>query len=332
MARPKGSKDKVPRKRNPAAHTEKTASQTGRVMALTNVEKACTCVKCGTVYTTRRKNFPKVSSITYKFNEGYSPICSRCVIGIYDEKVNLYGGNERKAIRRVCEMLDIYYSDMVFDMTEGYAMNSTSRCLDYIRKTNLKQVTGTTFDDTLAEEEKVVKEAPDEKTDVRLKKAIDIFGVGFDTSAYDFLLKSYNSYLEPYGKTVTTGLMKNARFLSMLEYRATEAIKEGSSSAAQLAATFNKALKESEFDVTQKTTDGDEDPFGVWIKDIEQYCPAEYIEQNHIYEDVDKMSYFDRFIVRPIRNLFGKGGYEKDSELSIDDTDLADTGGDSDAE
>lgn len=325
MGRPKGSKDKVPRYN--AQNTTTVSSQTGRVMALTNVEKVCTCVKCGVTYSTRRTNFPKIATQTYKYNEGYSPICSRCVIAFYDEKVQEYEGDEKKAMRRLCELLDIYYSEMVFDMTEAFSLTASSRCLDYIRKTNLKQVTGTCFDDTLREESKVVKEVPDEKVEARLKRAIDIFGIGFDTNAYDFLLKSYNSYLEPFGKTVTTGQMKNARFLSMLEYRATEAIKEGSNNAAQLASTFNKALKESEFDTAQRTSDGDEDPFGVWIRDIEHYCPAEYIEQNHIYEDMDKMSYFDRFIARPIRNLFGKGDYEED-ELSISGEDLTDVGGD----
>lgn len=332
MGRPKGSKDKHPRVMSSAT---RTAAATGKKLVVSNTEDVSVCVKCGTPYNTKKGNFPKVSSPSYRGNGGYTAICSRCIIKFFNDKTEEYHGDEMKAMRRVCEWLDLYFSEAVFNMTENDPKTGSSRCMDYIRRANLRQVTGTCFDDTLGYEASIVKteELNDSGSDAaRLKKAVDIFGSGFDRDAYDFLLRSYNSYLEPLGKTVTTGHMKSARFLAMLEYRATESIKEGTNNAAQLAATFNKALKESDFDVTQKIGDANEDPFGVWIAQIEKYSPAEYVDQNPVYDDVDKMSYFDRFIVRPIRNLFSKGNYESDEELSITDADADDRDGDADAQ
>ena len=58
--------------------------------------------------------------------------------------------------------------------------------------------------------------------------------------------------------------------------------------------------------------------FGVWLKDIEQYRPAEYFENKKIYHDYDGiMDYFERFILRPMKNLI-LGSREFDKEFSIE--------------
>ncbi|HSH51936.1 MAG TPA: hypothetical protein VK982_09470 [Bacteroidales bacterium] len=47
------------------------------------------------------------------------------------------------------------------------------------------------------------------------------------------------------------------------------------------------------------------DRFGVWIKDIEQYRPAEWWEQQEKYVDMDGFKlYIKDYIVRPIKNFF----------------------------
>lgn len=44
--------------------------------------------------------------------------------------------------------------------------------------------------------------------------------------------------------------------------------------------------------------------FGMWIQDIEKYRPAEYFEDKSIYKDYDDiLDYWNRFILRPMKNL-----------------------------
>ena len=58
--------------------------------------------------------------------------------------------------------------------------------------------------------------------------------------------------------------------------------------------------------------------FGVWIKDIEQTRPAEYFEDKSIYDDYDGIKdYFDRFILRPMKNLL-TGSRDFDKEFMIE--------------
>ena len=64
--------------------------------------------------------------------------------------------------------------------------------------------------------------------------------------------------------------------------------------------------------------------FGIWLKDIEQHRPAEYFKDKKIYHDFDGIGdYFERFILRPMKNLL-VGTREFDKEFTIED----DNGGD----
>jgi hypothetical protein len=59
------------------------------------------------------------------------------------------------------------------------------------------------------------------------------------------------------------------------------------------------------------------DSFGVWIKDIEENRPAEWVEDKKLFEDVDNLdSYFKKYIVRPIKNFItGSRDFGVDTDL-----------------
>lgn len=59
--------------------------------------------------------------------------------------------------------------------------------------------------------------------------------------------------------------------------------------------------------------------YGMWVKDIEQYKPAEYFKDKKIYMDFDGIKeYFERFILRPMKNLL-IGTRDFDKEFMIED-------------
>lgn len=278
------------------------------------------CSMCGATHTARRGNFNKLVSPTYAGNGGYCHVCMRCVNKKYEELMGKYS-DEPKCVRRICEWLDVYYSPKVLEMAMSDNRVQNSLIMNYFRKSNLAQVTGTSFEDTLAEEQ--VKIVNGEINEVGIaKEAYDLFGDGFDTKAYSFMLKSFHSYIDPLGQTVTASQTKDAVFLSILEYKATEALKNSASNAPQLSNAYRAALKESGFDVATRSGESNEEPFGVWLREIENHAPAEYVRDHEIYKDEDKMSYFERFLIRPIGNLLRASGYVKDDELSITDEDV----------
>jgi hypothetical protein len=59
------------------------------------------------------------------------------------------------------------------------------------------------------------------------------------------------------------------------------------------------------------------DAFGVWVKDIEENRPAEWIEDKTLFKDVDDIgSYLKKYVVRPIKNFItGSRDFGVDTDL-----------------
>lgn len=57
--------------------------------------------------------------------------------------------------------------------------------------------------------------------------------------------------------------------------------------------------------------------WGCFVRDVEQYTPADLYKSPKLFEDVDGIKdYFERFIVRPFKN-FITGGSQMDEEYSV---------------
>ena len=59
------------------------------------------------------------------------------------------------------------------------------------------------------------------------------------------------------------------------------------------------------------------DAFGVWVKDIEENRPAEWVEDKALFKDVDDIgSYLKKYVVRPIKNFItGSRDFGVDTDL-----------------
>ena len=73
------------------------------------------------------------------------------------------------------------------------------------------------------------------------------------------------------------------------------------------------------------------DSFGIWIKDIEQFKPAEWFEQQEKYQDMDGfIPYIKNYIVRPIENFItGIRNFVVDDSIDadLDSVDVGDSNG-----
>ena len=85
-------------------------------MAKTNKNK-CTCFYCGKEYVDT--NYYKSNSIFYS-NIGKIPYCKQCIEKFYQQFYEKYTNEgcltpERKAVKRLCMIFDVYYREDVFN-------------------------------------------------------------------------------------------------------------------------------------------------------------------------------------------------------------------------
>ena len=167
-------------------------------------------------------------------------------------------------------------------------------------------------DDTLDEEEAQV-----------LEEIKDFWGAGFTIDEYRILEKKYAEWLNSTDSDKLS-TRKMIKLICMKELEIEKLRAEGRPTGkaekelmdlmntANLTPKTMSALNESE---STKV-------FGVWLRDIEKCRPAEYFEDKSIYKDFDNIqSYFERFILRPMKNLLcGTREFDKEfQEIEFED-------------
>lgn len=168
-------------------------------------------------------------------------------------------------------------------------------------------------DDTLDEEETIV-----------LEEIKDSWGEGFTINEYRILEKKYAEWLNSTDSDkLSTRKMIKLICMKELEIEKIRA-KGGATGKAEkeLMDLMNTA------NLTPKTMSALNESdstkvFGVWLRDIEKYRPAEYFQDKSIYKDYDNIqSYFERFILRPLKNLLcGTREFDKEfQEIEFEDT------------
>ena len=273
-------------------------------------DKQIICTRCGKAYSTRNGNFAKCSSPMWVRNDGYIPVCNDCLQYLYDDYVQKLGSRDA-AVYRMCMKFDVYYSDSVMAMVSQGNRAYTNPFKAYLRKGNLQQINYNSFDDTLTEQERaVVMTVEDinnvEKNGVKISKAsYDRWGSGYEASEYSDLDAHYK---------VLTGAV-----LDVLQKRA---LKESDYKLySTLCKQYRDAYKDAGFKVVQNNTEMENQPMGVMAMVVEKICPAEYYKDKALFSDFDSINdYWQRFIVRPFRNLFG-GTTDLDPEFSIKNDD-----------
>ena len=146
------------------------------------------------------------------------------------------------------------------------------------------------------------------------------WGKGFNDEEIDWLENDYQEWTTNH-ESSKLSVRKLFRMICIKELEIEKARQNGKPTDK-----LEKSLRElmSDSNVTPKTmsalneTDSQK-TFGQWIRDIEQYRPCEYFEDKSIYADEDNIqSYFERFILRPMKNLINNSR-EFDKEFNLDE-------------
>lgn len=159
------------------------------------------CCRCGTSFSRRVGNFSVSHSSMYR-GTGYLPMCNQCVDAMY-EQYRAQFNDDRKAMKRICMKLDLYWNNDIYEMTEK-AAGVHSRVRNYIGRTNIVRYLDKTYDNTVEEEELensrvygnstfYVAKDTDEISQVD-QETVDFWGAGYTPDFYDELNRRYNDW------------------------------------------------------------------------------------------------------------------------------------------
>ena len=294
------------------------------------------CMRCGRVETSPKYFYKSNSQIYY--NNGYLPICRDCVAELYN-KYLLAFHDVRKAIKRMCMALDLYYSDEVVDSCLRRYEAATPPFGEYIKKLNMHQHKKKTFDNSIDEgfifdPDKIniqYDSGDDEEESIipttTIPKSVRArWGSGLSDDDYKMLEEHYRSL-----KSANPDFDSNQEIFIMdlcfTKMQQTKAMLAGrTDDYIKLTESYKKTFVQAGLKTVKESANEDEFSFGVTAQMIEQYTPAEYYKNKERYKDYDGLGdYITRLLTRPLKNLmFGtsdrdKEYYVKDEEDVIDD-------------
>ena len=165
------------------------------------------CMRCNKVFNS--DDFYNSDSEIYE-SIGKIPYCRECLDKFYQNYLKNYErlgyqSVERKAIERICMMLDIYYSDKIFDSAVKESKVKTEATLFalYLKQVKLYQYRKKNYDSTIEDRYKATKDGDSvmqmtqdqvaEKT-ADIKEATKFFGSGFSDDDYLYLYEQYTDW------------------------------------------------------------------------------------------------------------------------------------------
>ena len=285
------------------------------------------CDKCNRV-DTKPDNFYRSNSIIYD-NNGYMPICKNCLATLYN-RYYLSFHDTYKAIKRICMAYDLYYSDSIVDACLKKSKATIPSIGDYIKKLNMSQYKGKTFDNTIDEgflfdldEDSVMLPSDEEiKPVTTIPDSVRIrWGSGLSDDEYKTLEEHYK-YLKKSNPDFDSNQEIFIMDLCQIKLLQTNARNARSTDDyAKLTELYRKTFAQAGLKTTPEITDSNNESWGTWIGLISKYTPEEYYKDQDLYKNFGNIGdYFKRFLLRPLKNL-QYGTTDRDKEYCVSDED-----------
>ena len=278
------------------------------------------CFYCGKEYV--ETNFYKSYSEFYN-NIGKIPYCRQCIEKLYQKYFEKYTNDgcltpEKKAVQRLCMILDIYYKDDVFnsamDSVKKREMN-ISPMSAYIKMIQLVQYKNKSYENTIYESEQenlamsVISDMSG-KTTVD-QDTIDFFGSGFTDEDYKYLKKEYDDWTARH-ECNTKAQEEVFKRICFKQLEILKATRRGEDTK-NLDATFQNLLETAKLQPKQNAgeTISDAQTFGTLIDKWENERPLPEIDEE--LRDVDKIGlYLDVFFKGHLAKMMGlKNGFSR---------------------
>lgn len=274
------------------------------------------CFYCGNEYV--ETNYYKSNSQFYS-NIGKIPYCKQCIEKMYQCCFDKYTNEgclnpERKAVKRVCMVLDIYFTDKVFisamNKVKESGMN-ISPMGQYMRIIQLSQYNNEkqTYENTITEEEQKdfasMVSSDDISDSVEIDEAtINFFGKGFESEDYIFLKREYDDWTARH-ECKTKSQEEIFKDICFNRLQNLKALQKGEDTK-DITASFQKLLDSGKLQPKQNAGDtmSDNQTFGTLIDKWETTRPLPEIDEE--LRDVDKIGlYVDVFFRGHLSKMMG---------------------------
>ena len=269
-------------------------------MAKTTKNK-CTCFYCGKEYVDT--NYYKSNSEFYS-NIGKIPYCKQCIEKFYQYYYEKYTNEgcltpERKAVKRLCMIFDIYYTDSVFNSSMNKIKESNmniSPMGQYMKTIQLSQYNRNkeTYENTITQEEQedfsknsIINISNNEKVD---EATIRFFGAGFADEDYIFLKEEYDDWVARH-ECKTKAQEEVFKRICFKQLEILKATRRGEDTK-NLDVTFQNYLDTAKLQPKQNSGDttADNQTFGTLIDKWENERPLPEIDEE--LKDVDKIGFY----------------------------------------
>lgn len=251
-------------------------------------------------------------------SNGYLSICKACIQSLYQNYEKKYGSIE-KALHKLCISLNILFSNEAVSATLAQIntlveSGKTVRNIFGIYKSKLVSVMPTmdksaemnmTYQDVdtiYVQAETVIEENPIPK------EIIDFWGKDVPKEDILYLENEYANFkkthiAETYAEIV---LLKQVCY-TMLDIKKLRAAGEETGSLVKELQALMKTLAVSPNARLGEKGTKDDEAFGLWIADIEENEPAEFLKSSELgkfYRDVFNVEeYYMKYFVRPAKNF-----------------------------
>ena len=276
------------------------------------------CIYCGNEYVDT--NYYNSYSKFYS-NTGKIPYCKQCIERFYQYYLEKYTNDgclvpERKAVKRLCMILDVYFRDDVLKSALKKVKDSdteTSLISQYMKIIQLYQYSRNkeTYENTITQEEKdgLVAIPISDISDISDSRNVDdetirFFGAGFNDNDYEFLKREYDDWIARH-ECKTKAQEEVFKRLCFKQLEILKATQRGEDTK-DLDATFQKLLETAKLQPKQNSGDAmaDNQTFGTLIDKWENTRPIPEVDED--LRDVDKIGlYIEIFFKGHLAKMMG---------------------------
>lgn len=258
-------------------------------------------------------NFYSSNSKFYS-STGKVPYCKKCIKEFYNHyyekyKEENYVFPEKKAIKRLCMALDIYYGEEVFASALKEIEKTPAMSVDaaYMKVAHLRQNSKYTYDETFKHDEKdgVTESYVDLNNTMDVdEKVVEFFGNGFSEDDYKFLNREYNDWTARHecNTKAQEEIFKRICFKQLEILKATRLGED----TKNLDMTLQNYLDTAKLQPKQNSGDttADNQTFGTLIDKWENERPLPEIDEE--LRDVDRIGlYLDVFFRGHLSKMMG---------------------------
>ena len=281
------------------------------------------------------KEFYECSDAGLIDSNGLFSVCKSCIQSLYDA---IYAETQsiEKTIHKLCVTLNIRFSNEAVSATRAHinTLLESGKNVSAIFSIYKMKLTATKnsmdkrgLEDMSYEDVGTVYTAPVINTkEIPIPQDVLTFwGRDLPREDVEFLEREYTNFKQTHSTSTYAEivLLKQVCY-TMLSIKQAKAVGDDTSKLVKELQDLMKNLAISPNAVNASQGNGkSEEAFGLWIQDVEQYEPAEWLKSDprgDPYRDVmDVEAYFEKYFIRPMKNFItGSKDFNTDDDTETD--------------